>query len=83
MTRRRVTQADIAELRKRAPRGPDSNAVGVIVRTIVDSGMPTLPHTPMREAVIGGAVADFRKDRKIRRLIFDPRDPGDGACAYG
>ena len=84
MTRRRVTQADLAELRKRAPRGKDSNSVGVIVRRIVDppppgmSLLPTPPNTAMEEAMIAAALADFRKDGKIRRLIFDSLDPAGG-----
>jgi hypothetical protein len=84
MTRRRVTQADIAELRKRAPSGPDSNEVGVIVRTVVDPARQARPYTPTQEAMIAAAVAEFRKDGRIRRLIFDSPDAaGEGACSYG
>ncbi len=84
MTRRRVSQAELAELRKRAPRGPDPSSVSVIVRTIVTPGIPTPPYTPMQEAMIAAATADFRKDGRIRQLIFDHVDSaGDDGCADG
>jgi hypothetical protein len=85
LTRRRVTQADLAELRKRAPRN-EPNPVAVIVRRIVHPDparlrmpLPTPPATAMEEVMIAAALADFRKDGKVRRLILDHLDAASGA----
>jgi hypothetical protein len=77
--RRRVTHTDLAELRRRTP-GPDLRpVVALIVRRIIDPdparlGMPPLPtpsNTPDEDAVIVAAMAEFRLDGKVRRLILD------------
>jgi len=74
VTRRRVTQMDLADLRKRTPRPDSRPKVAVIVRRIVApgpsrSGMP--PNTPEQDALIAEAVAGFRLDGKVRRLILE------------
>ena len=79
MTRRRVTQMDLAELRKRTPRPDLRPKVAVIVRRIIDPdparlGMPPLPtppNTPEQDALIADAVAGFRLDGMVRRLILE------------
>jgi hypothetical protein len=74
--RRRVTQTELAELRKRTPRVDRCPAVGVIVRRIVGPdpaflGMPPLPIAPEEGALIAATMAEFQQDRKVRRLILD------------
>ena len=74
MTRRRVTQMDLAELRKRTPRPDSRPKVAVVVRRIIDPdparlGMP--PNTVTQDALIAEAVAGFRLDGKVRRLILE------------
>jgi len=81
VTRRRVSQADIAELRKRTPRPDLRPKVAVVVNWIIDPdparlGMPPLPtppNTPEQDALIADAVAGFRLDGKVRRLILSRR----------
>jgi hypothetical protein len=85
--RRRVTQADLAELRKRTPRPDLRPVVGVITRRIIHPDperlgmwpLPTPPNTPLEDAMIAAAMADFRKDGKVRRLILDNPDVANGA----
>jgi hypothetical protein len=87
LTRRRVTQADLAELRKRTPRPDLRPVVAVITRRIIHPdperlGMPPLPippNTAMEDAMIAAAMADFRKVGKVRRLILDSMDAANGA----
>lgn len=76
--RRRITQAVLVELRKRTP-GPNSlPVVALIVRRIIDPdparlGMPPLPTPPNsleQDALITDALAGFRRDGKMRRLIL-------------
>ncbi|MFK4522183.1 hypothetical protein ABIF90_000164 [Bradyrhizobium japonicum] len=85
MTRRRVTQADLADLRKRTPRPDLRPKVAVVVRRIIDPDpirlgmlpLPTSPNTPEQDAAIAAAMVGFRLDGKVRRLIFDNRDPAE------
>jgi len=79
VSRRRVTQADLAELRKRIPRPDLRPQVAVIVRRIIHpdlarlgmAPLPTPPNTPEQDAAIAAAVAGWRCDGKVRRLILD------------
>jgi hypothetical protein len=85
--RRRVTQADLAELRKRTPQPDLRPVVGVITRRIIypdparlgQAPLPTPPNTAMEDAMIAAAMADFRKDGKVRRLILDAGGATHGA----
>jgi hypothetical protein len=85
--RRRVTQADLAELRKRTPQPDLRPVVGVITRRIIHPDperlgqrpLPTPPNTAMEDAMIAAAMADFRKDGKVRRLILDHLGAANGA----
>jgi hypothetical protein len=83
--RRGVTQAVLAELRKRTPRPDLRPVIGVFVRRVVHpdpallgSSRPPLPNTPEEDALIAAAMAEFRQDGKVRRLILD-----SGSAAYG
>jgi hypothetical protein len=84
--RRGVTQAVLIELRKRTPRPDLRPVVGVIVRRVVHPDpallgssrpLPTPPNTPEEDALIAAAMAEFRQDGKVRRLILDS---GSAAC---
>jgi hypothetical protein len=85
--RRGVTQAVLAELRKRTPRPDLRPVVGVIVRRIVHPDpallgrppLPTPPNTPEQDALIAAAMAAFRQDGQVRRLILDSGSAGNGS----
>lgn len=82
MSRRRVTQADLTELRKRTPRPDLRPQVAVIVRRIIDpdperlgmASLPTPPNTPEQDAALAAAVAGWRMDGKVRRLTLGNAD---------
>ena len=84
--RRGVTQAVLIELRKHTPRPDLRPVVGVIVRRVVyhdpehlGPRLPTPPNTPEEDALIAAAMAEFRQDGKVRRLILDSGSAGNGA----
>jgi hypothetical protein len=81
--RRGVTQAVLADLRKRTPRPDLRSVVGVIVRRVVNpdpARPPTPPSTLVEEdALIAAAMAEFRQDGKVRRLVLDSRSAAYGA----
>ena len=65
---------DLADLRKRTPRPDSRPKVAVIVRRIIDpdpTRLGMLPNTPEQDALIAEAVAGFRLDGKVRRLILE------------
>jgi hypothetical protein len=74
-------KTQLAGLRKRTPRPDLRPVVGVIVRRVVHPDpalLPTPPNTPEEDALIAAAMAEFRQDGKVRRLILD-----SGSAAYG
>lgn len=79
MPRRSVNSSMIAEIRRGLPR-IDQNPVMVILRTVVhpNPGGPPIvsPRTAMHDAMIAAALADCRKDGRVRRLILDTEPDG-------
>jgi hypothetical protein len=87
LTRHRITRAELVELRKHTPRPDLRPVVGVITRRIVHPDperlgmrpLPIPPNTAMEDVMIAAAMADFRKDGKVRRLILDNPGATSGA----
>jgi hypothetical protein len=78
--RGRVSRAEVAALRKRAPMvGP--NPIALIVRTIVyPSGTrpDPAPRTAMQDALIAAAQAAYSGSGNVQRLVLDHLDPAGG-----
>ena len=78
--RGRVSRAEVAALRKRAPT-LDLNPIALIVRTIVDADPTRLdpaPRTAMQDALIAAAHAAYANTGRVQRLVLDNRDPAGG-----
>jgi hypothetical protein len=78
--RGRVSRAEVAALRKRAP-VMDLNPIALIVRTIVSpSGTrpEPAPRPAMQDALIAAAHAAYAVSGNVQRLILDNRDPAGG-----
>lgn len=72
--RKRVSRADVAELRKASHVDDSSDKIAVIIREMVDWGGRVGPRTAEQEAMIAAAVAANRRGGSLQRIILDNRD---------
>jgi hypothetical protein len=78
--RGRVSRAEVAALRKRAPK-LELNPVAIVVRTIIypsATRSEPAPRTAMQDALIATARAAYTVTGKVQRLILDNMDPAGG-----
>lgn len=78
--RRSVNRIAARDLRKRLP-ASDPNPIRVIVRSLIKpnlAGGPPLPftRTAIHDAMIAAAMADCKKDGRVRRLILEAEADG-------
>jgi hypothetical protein len=79
--RRRVSRADVAELRKASHVDDSCDKIAVIIREMVDWGGRIGPRTAEQEAMIAAAVAANRAGGPLQRIILDNRDRDEVSTA--